>query len=338
MKQKIVLLVVFVLATLYGHSQQKPQYTQYIFNNYLLNPALSGMENYTDIKLGFRQQWQGITDAPRTSFVSANWALGDEYLWKNPLSMPESGDPPMSRNYMQNYMASPAHHGVGLIAVADKAGPISTINFNLTYAYHLELNDALNLSLGVGAGFNRVALDYNALVFESAGTDPALNNAIVSQFKPDLNAGIWLYGARFFAGVSAQQVLPQKLSFTSDPAYTQGAEVPHYFATAGYKLFFNEDISAVPSVMLRHVKATPLSVDANLKISFKDRFWIGGSYRKNDSFSGMAGININNFMNLTYAYDMTTSELRTYTSGSHEIVLGFQLNNVYRVLSTTRMW
>ncbi|RZM27861.1 MAG: type IX secretion system membrane protein PorP/SprF, partial [Pedobacter sp.] len=334
MKQKIGLVIVFLTAALYSHAQQKPQYTQYIFNNYLLNPALSGMENYTDVKLGFRQQWQGITDAPRTSFVSANWALGDNYLWKNPLSLPEDGAPPMSRNYMQNYMSSPAHHGVGFIAVADKAGPISTINFNLTYAYHLELNDALNLSVGAGAGFNRIALDANSLQLENQ-QDPALANTVISQFKPDLNLGIWLYGARFFAGVSAQQVLPQKLSFTSDAAYTQGKEVAHYFVTTGYKLFFSEDVSVVPSLMFRHVKATPLSVDANVKISFKDRFWIGGSYRKNDSYAALAGININNFMNLTYAYDLTTSELRSYTSGSHEIVLGFQLNNIYHVLSTT---
>jgi len=334
---KIGLVFVFVLTIGYCSAQQKPQYTQYIFNNYLLNPALSGIENYTDVKLGFRQQWQGITDAPRTSFVSANWALGDDYLWKNPLTMPANGEPPMSRNYMQNYMSSPAHHGIGFVAVVDKAGPISTVNLNATYAYHLELNDALNLSVGVAAGFNRVALDANALQLENP-QDPALSNTIISQFKPDVGLGLWLYGARFFAGASAQQILPQKLSFTSDPAYTQGKEVAHYFVTAGYKLFFNEDISAIPSLMFRHAKATPLSVDANLKISFKDRFWIGGSYRKNDSYAALAGININNFMNLTYAYDLTTSELRNYTNGSHEIVLGFQLNNIYHVLSSTRMW
>jgi hypothetical protein len=90
-------------------AQQRPQYTQYIFNNYLLNPALSGIENYVDFKAGFRKQWSGIDDAPQTTFASAHWNLGRDYLWKNPLSMPEDSDDPMSRNYMQNYTASPSH-------------------------------------------------------------------------------------------------------------------------------------------------------------------------------------------------------------------------------------
>lgn len=320
-----------------GYAQQKPQYTQYIFNNFLLNPALSGIENYTDVRVGYRQQWQGIADAPRTSFISAHMALGDKYLWKNALSLPENGNPPMSRNYTQNYTASPAHHGIGLIGVIDKAGPISNMNIDFTYAYHLELQHAMNLSVGTSIGLNRVSFDLNAITLED-GNDPALANAVLTQFKPDLGIGIWLYGARFFAGASMQQILPQHLEFTSNSNYNTGKQVPHLFITTGYKLFVADDIAATPSILIKRVEAAPVSVDLNMKVSFADRFWLGGSYRKSDSFSAFAGLNVNNFMNLTYAYDLTISPLRTYTSGSHEIVLGFQLNNIYHVLSTQRMW
>lgn len=316
-------------------AQQRPQYTQYIFNNFLLNPALSGMENYTDLKIGHRQQWQGIKGAPTTTFVSAHMVLGDKYLWRNALSLPENGDPPMGRNYTQNYTASPAHHGIGFIGMNDKAGPLSFLDLAVTYAYHLKLQNTLNLSVGTAIGISRTSIDVNALILENPN-DPALSNAGKTQVKPDLSLGMWLYGARFFAGASVQQILQQDISFS--PEYNQGREVGHYFLTAGYKLFVDDEISATPSLMLKKVGNIPISYDANIKVAFKDRFWLGGSYRKGDSFAALAGINFSNVFNITYSYDYATSRLRSYTSGSHELVLGFQLNNMYRLRSTQKMW
>ena len=339
MKHSIYLVLILMVYGLLCKAQQKPQYTQYIFNNYLLNPAISGIENYADIKVGYRKQWAGIENAPQTSFVTAHWNLGSDYLWRNALSLPDKGDDPMSRNYMQNYTASPAHHGMGVTAVYDEVGPLSRLDANLTYAYHLRLNQSLNLSVGVAAGLSRIALDINSLKFEDQSRiDPAVSNGIASQLKPDLGLGLWLYGGRFFAGASVQQLLPQKLSFTSDPNYTTGKEVPHFFITAGYRMYVDDEISATPSIMFKQVSPAPASIDVNLKMAFKDRFWVGGSYRKDDSFSAMAGVNISKLINLTYAYDFTTSGLNQVSNGSHEIVLGLQLNNVYEVFSTTRLW
>lgn len=339
MKRSVYLTVVLLASFFCCLAQQRPQYTQYIFNNYLLNPAISGIENYTDVKIGYRKQWAGIENAPQTSFVTAHWNLGADYLWKNALSLPDKGDDPMSRNYMQNYTSSPAHHGMGVTAVYDEVGPLSRLDANLTYAYHLKLNNTFNLSVGVAAGISRVALDINALTFEDQSrTDPSIANGIASQLKPDLGLGVWLYSGRLFAGAAVQQILPQKLSFTSDPNYNTGKEVPHFFITAGYRLYVDDEISATPSIMVKQVSPAPASVDVNLKMSFRDRFWLGGSYRKDDSFSAMAGVNISKLLNLTYAYDFTTSGLNQVSNGSHEIVLGIQLNNVYEVFSTTRMW
>lgn len=337
MLKRYVLYLILCCVTTSVLAQQRPQYTQYIFNNYLLNPALSGIENYSDIKMGHRSQWSGIENAPKTSFLSAHWNLNGDYLWRNPLSLPEKGDDPMSKSYTQNYTSSPAHHGIGIMAVTDKTGPISRFDGGFTYAYHLQLSGTKNLSVGVYAGLSRIALDYSAISLENQ-VDPALANAVVSQFKPDVALGVWYYGARFFAGASVQQVLPQKLAFTSSANYNAGTSVPHFFITSGYKLFIDDEISAIPSVMLRKVEALPMAVDANLKLDYKDKFWVGGSYRSADSFSAMAGFNFKNLLNLTYAYDFTTSGLNTVSNGSHEIVLGFQLNNVYQVFSGGRSW
>lgn len=335
MNSRKLIFSLLLVIPLYGRAQQKPQYTQYIFNNYLLNPALSGMENYTDLKIGHRQQWQGINGAPTTTFISANMVLGDKYLWRNALSLPENGDPPMGRLYTQNYTASPAHHGIGLIGMNDKAGPLSFLDLALTYAYHLKLNNALNLSLGTAVGISRASINVNELNLENP-SDPALSNAGKAQLNPDLSVGLWLYGARFFAGASVQQLLQREIGFSS--VSNGGKEVSHFFVTTGYKLFIDDEISAVPSVMIKKVGNIPISYDANLKVSFRDRFWVGGSYRKQDSFAALAGVNFSNVFNITYSYDYATSRLRSYTSGSHEIVLGFQLDNRYRVRSTQRMW
>ncbi len=336
MKKFIVILALFASFTAF--SQQKPQYTQYIFNQYLLNPALSGIENYIDFKGGYRKQWSGITDAPQTSFVSAHWALGDNQLWSNALTaFPEQTGNPMDRNYMQNYMSSPSHHGMGVTAVLDKTGPVKRLDANVTYAYHLQLSNSFNLSAGVAAGISSISLDVNALTFDTP-YDPALNRALINQVKPDLSIGLWLYGARMFAGVSVQQILPQKLSFTGENSYNLGKEVPHYFATAGYKFFVDEEISAIPSVMVKYVSPAPVSVDLNMKLAFKDKVWLGGSYRKDDSFSAMAGFNIGKMVNLTYSYDFSTSALNQVSNGSHEIVLGLMLNNIYKVPSYIKMW
>lgn len=335
---KKYILIFALLASTKAFSQQKPQYTQYIFNQYLLNPALSGIENYIDFKAGYRKQWAGINDAPQTSFVSAHWALGDNQLWSNALtSFPEETGNPMDRNYMQNYTSSPPHHGMGVTAVLDKTGPIKRLDANVTYAYHLQLSNNFNLSAGVAAGLSSISLDINALTFENP-YEPLLNRAITNQLRPDLSVGVWLYGARMFAGVSAQQILSQKLSFSGDEAYNQGKAVPHFFGTVGYKFFLDDEIAAIPSVMVKYVQPAPVSVDLNMKIAFRDKLWLGGSYRKDDSFSAMAGFNIGKMLNLTYSYDFTTSDLNQVSNGSHEIVLGLLLNNIYKVPSYIRMW
>lgn len=335
MKKYILILALLFHFNVFA--QQRPQYTQYIFNNYLLNPALSGIENYTDFKAGYRKQWTGIKDAPQTTFAAAHWSLGKDYLWKNPLSLPEKDDNAMSDSYLQNYTASPAHHGVGAMVILDKAGPLSRLDASLTYAYHMKLGGTLNLAVGVAAGITRFNLNRGALILEEEN-DEALKNTVTAQSKPDLSIGLWLYGAQFFAGASVQQILPQKLEFTANNDYNLGKEVPHAFVTAGYKLFIDDEISFIPSVMLKYVRPLPLSVDVNIKVDFKDRFWVGASYRYQDSYAMLAGFNFSKLANLTYAYDLTTSNIKQFSKGSHEIVLGIQLNSVYEAMKSKRMW
>lgn len=334
--KKISFILFFLFLSDKIFSQQRPQYTQYLFNSYLLNPAITGIENYTDVKIGYRQQWVGLKDNPKTGFISAHWALGNEYLWSNALSFNEDGHDPRSNNYTQNYTASPAHHGIGFSLVNDQAAQLSTFALNISYAYHLKLNNQLNLSLGTALGYTRIGINVENLKLEKP-QDPALNNAVNKIIKPDLSIGLWLYGSQFFTGISAQQIIQQKLSFSNSTTPAGGKQVPHFFINSGYKFNFDE-FNTVPSILIKYVNGTPIALELNLKIGFKDKFWLGVGYRKNDAFTYLAGFNINHFFNVSYAYDITTSELNNASNGSHEIVLGVLLNNVYKVICPKRMW
>ena len=336
--KNLYLVVAFgFLLNVAGFAQQRPQYTQYIFNNYLLNPAISGIENYIDLKAGYRTQWTGLDGAPVTNYISVNAPLGKNFLSGDANSFGGQENNPMSRSYLQNYMAAEPHHGIGMHAVLDRAGPISRVDVNATYAYHLGLSEKLNIALGVAVGISKVSLDYSKITLEN-NQDPAIVATETDRLKPDLGAGLWIYGPQYFVGLSAQQLLGQTLNLTNNSQYTQGKPVPHFFLTAGYKIFLADDIAAVPSVMIKRVSPAPNSYDANLKLAFRDKFWLGGSYRHNDSFSALAGFNVSYLFNLSYSYDFTTSDLGNVSSGTHEIVLGLLLNNRYKVTCPQRNW
>lgn len=331
MNRFLFLCVVFLAMVQCAFAQQRPQYTQYVFNNYLLNPAVSGIENYIDLKAGYRSQWTGLEGAPVTSYLTINAPIGQGFLQGDASAMPAgAGENPYSRSYTQDYMAAEPHHGVGFQIVSDKTGPITQTTMDFSYAYHLGLTDKLNLAVGVSAGLNHISLNTAEITLENP-LDPAISNGNNSQWKPDLGMGIWAYSGNYYLGASVQQLLKQNLYFNTSSTVTQSQTVPHYFFTAGVKLPVSEDIALMPSVLVKVIQPVPTTFDVNLKMAFQDIFWIGGSYRKDDSFGALAGINISSSINVGYSYDLTTSALKTVSNGTHEIVIGILLNNKYKV-------
>lgn len=331
MKKILYLFFILCLGVSAGFAQQKPQYTQYVFNNFLLNPAVSGIENYTDVKAGYRSQWTGLEGAPVTSYLTINTPIGQNFLQGDATAFPANGGiNPSSRLYTQNYMAAEPHHGIGFMLVSDKAGPITQTNIDATYAYHLGLTERLNLAVGVSAGVSHASLDLTKLSFENQ-SDPLLNRGSNGQWKPDLGVGVWAYSSSWYLGASVQQILPQNLYFSTENAVNQSKTVPHFFVTGGVKVFVSDDITLMPSFLVKVINPVPVTFDVNAKLSFQDKFWIGGAYRKDDSYSVLAGFNISSFVNVGYSYDITTSALRTVSNGTHEIVIGILLNNRYKV-------
>lgn len=326
------LLFILMIGCSSAMAQQLPQYTQYVFNNYLLNPAVTGIENYTDVKLGHRNQWTGLEGAPVTSYLSVNAPLGRNYIEGDATSFSAlNGINPSSRLYTHNYQAAEPHHGIGAMVITDKAGPITQTNISATYAYHLGLTNRLNLSVGVMAGLNRISLNTQDITLTDPN-DPAIKNGQNSHWRPDVGAGVWLYSSNYYFGISARQLLPQNYYFGTS-TLTSSPTVPHFFLTAGVKLFMTDEITFLPSVLVKKTNPVPLTFDVNGKFNFQDKFWVGGSYRRNDAVAILAGFNLSSLVNVGYSYDITTSALNTVSRGTHEIVLGLMLNNRYRVTS-----
>ena len=322
MMKKVLLLFTFITISFMAFAQQRPHYTQYLQNMVIINPAVTGMYKAVTVKSGFRNQWLGITDAPKTSYFTIHAPLNIDGSILTAGSANHGVEEPGTRSDKDNYYSSENHHGLGFTVLNDKTGPINRTSLNLTYAYHLALGEIANLSIGVGGGFSRIALNTEVLRFEDPN-DPSVAEGQIINWLPDINAGFSLYANQFYIGGSIQQVVKQKLSFNEN--YDTGKEVPHYFLTAGYRFWLGEDFNFTPSIMLRNIKPTPVGIDLNLKLSFRNSFWIGGAYRKKDSFSGLMGFTISKNLDAGYAFDKSISPLSTINTGSHEFVLGLKL-------------
>jgi len=292
-------------------AQQLPHYTMYMANNYVLNPALAGIEPYIDLKLAARSQWTGINDAPKTLYATIH----------SPLNR---------RDFANNRI------GIGGKVFMDQTGPILLSVAELNAAYHLPLNDVYRLSFGVGVGVNYHRLDI-AKVRLKDPNDPIYATADFTKVAPAASAGLWFYSSNLYMGVAAQHLLEGDFGTSAASDALQLEMQRHFFATAGYR-FRLGDFYFTPSAMLKFIRPAPLAYDVNLKGQFPDVFWAGVTWRHRDGVAAMAGFFISSTLNVAYSYDFINSDLRRHSLGSHEIILGINLSNEKGPKCPTIVW
>jgi type IX secretion system PorP/SprF family membrane protein len=339
MKKLFVLISISFAAHL--TAQNYPHYTQYVMNQYVINPALSGIENYTDVKLGYRHQWLGLTGGtPRATYATIHGPLSKKDYKPSPTGFEMPGENPRGTNYWQQYEASAPHHGVGFTLQNMKAGFFNFAKAKATYAYHVGVSQRTTISAGVAAGISQVSINSEAVKFNNPA-DPTLGNAVdvLRKVKPELDMGVYVYSADYFIGASAMQIIPQKVKFVDSQGNYGSTLRLHSFLTAGYRLQVSPDVSVMPSVLAKYIPNTPTSqFDINLKAQYQDLIWLAGSYRFKYGYTGMIGVNISNTLNIGYSYDYTTTRLRNYSNGTHEVVIGFLLNNKYGDWCPRNVW
>lgn len=339
LKQFMTVLACFLLLS--AKAQQRPYYTQYIMNNYIINPAVAGIENYWDVKASHRLQWVGLQDAPVTTYFTIHGPLKkSDYDRESATSFHASGQNPRGQAYWQDYTSAEPHQGVGFTMINDRTGPLNRFAAYGTYAYHMGISPTTSLSGGISVGFTNISLDASKLNFGGTTVDPAVaGSGLINRIKPDISAGLWLYSKDYFLGLAAQQIVPQQLAFSDNTVYLQnGKLLPHLFLSAGYRMPINEDISFLPSMLIRYITPLPLGFDLNAKFQYQDLLWAGASYRYQDGYAAMIGVNLNHNINIGYSYDAQTSNLNTVSRGTHEILIGFLLGNKYGDWCPRNLW
>lgn len=306
------------------NAQQLPQYTQFSINPYAINPGVAGTEDFIYLQAGHRSQWSDFEGAPRTTYFSGHTTLNTQSI-----------------RYRQRRKVSGSRVGLGIFLSNDQTGPLEQSTGALTFAYNFPLNqNNLRLSFGMNAGVKRFTYDPEGHTDNLLhSNDPAVQQ-LISKSLLNFSAGFWLYDEQFFAGLSSFQLFN---TAQSDPNFglelTSGdVFLRHYYAMLGYKLEMGPDAHLVPSVLVKAVQGAPISYDLNAKLVFADQYWLGGSYRREDSFAFFGGLLINQRLEMTYSFDLVLSKIRNAAAGSNEIHLAYRLFHHADVICPSRFW
>ncbi|MBL7778269.1 MAG: type IX secretion system membrane protein PorP/SprF [Chitinophagales bacterium] len=307
MKRIIATALLVTAAFIGANAQQDAAYSMYMFNGLYVNPAYAGSHEVINVMGIYRHQWVGIDGAPRTANISVHT--------------------PFRRD----------QYAVGLTISNDRLGLSNNFSVTPAFSYRLRLPKENRLCFGVQASFNYFYQNNGKAVLPSTGVDNsfALNENL---FVPNIGFGIYAYGKRYFAGISAPHLMPSSLTKQVGVVKYNDAIARvynFYVLTGGY--VFGKDASVVkfrPTILVKWQKGLPKNIpqfDANLALLFIDRLWLGVGYRTETSGQHKAGQAIVAFtqfkvtpqLQIGYAYDAEISGLKRYTSGTHEIMIGY---------------
>ncbi len=293
MKKKQIYLFIILLSMFFikeGNAQQDPMYTQYMYNTLSVNPGYAGSRGALSGTLLLRKQWVGIDGAPGTQTLTVHSPIYNENM------------------------------GLGLSVVNDVVGPIHQTMLFADYAYSIQTTANAKLAFGLKAGVNIFQADLQALQAIQGG-DPAIYN-ISNRLLPNVGVGVYYYSDKGYIGLSAPKLLEHNLKSGEISA---SKERRHYFLIGGYVFDLSDNVKFKPSFLMKAVEGSPLSFDLTGNFFINEKFGIGLAFREGDSFSGLLQYYFTPQFRIGYAYDFTTTELREFNSGTHELMLGYDL-------------
>jgi type IX secretion system PorP/SprF family membrane protein len=295
-----ILIFALMLTCYSGFAQQDAQYTQYMYNTININPAYAGSRGVMSIFGLHRTQWVGIDGAPTTNAFSVNTPINNSNL------------------------------GVGLSFVNDKIGPTNDNTISADVSYTVQMSETYKLSFGVKGSGNFFSLDRDKLNPQVAA-DNHLQD-VNSDFSPNLGAGIYLHSDKLYLGMSVPNFLQDKKY--NDNEYAVFQERMNFYFIGGYVFDISPSIKFKPAFLTKVVTGSPLQVDASANFLFFDKLMLGGAYRWDAAVSALAGFQVTDGLFIGYSYDMETTKLKHYSSGSHEVFLRFELfNKVSKMVS-----
>lgn len=296
MKKIVNIFVLLGFCGFMANAQQSPHFTQYMFNDFVINPAVAGTDPYYQIRSNHRFQWIGLTDPPLTNTLS--------------IYGPHAELPMGFGGYIYN----------------DVTGPTSRTGISGSYAYNVEINSDIRISGGLSFGLMQFKLDGAQLTIKDQN-DLAIQSIVYNTYVPDATIGFYAYADEWYAGFSVSQLLNNKLKFFEDNNGINKLK-SHFYLTGGYKYEINRDFIAEPSVIVKATAPGVYQFDLTARVLYQDMIWGGLSYRLNDALSVLLGYVYDEKFYFGYAYDMGINGLRNYNSGSHEIMIGYRFNAI----------
>ena len=273
-----------------------------MLNNYVMNPAVGGSNSYFEGISNNRYQWIGITDAPRTYILSVN-------------------GPTKSLNV-----------GLGGILFTDIVGPTRRTGFYLSYAYHMKVAENVKVSLGLSGGVLQFMVDASKITLRDP-SDNIISTGLQSVISPDFGAGVYAYSIdkKWYAGASMPQIMQNRINFFETASSKFSKLATHFYITGGYKYELNENFTLEPSALIKFVKPAPVQFDLGLRAIYREKMWIGTAYRYLDAVSVMVGYTMQENLTFAYAYDFTTSNIRKYSTGTHELMIGVKFHKAEKM-------
>lgn len=273
--------------------QQDPQYTQYVYGLNIINPATVGTNGKMNINMFHRSQWVGVDGAPKTTTLTF--------------------DMPLKKSL-----------GIGGVLISDKLGPVTETNFFVDMSYTLRLNNKSKLAFGLKGGFNYLSADLPNVINTVKPSDVAFADKL-NTVSPNFGFGVHLFNDKYFVSFAIPNFLETVYFEKKNGQLSSANDKIHSFLMAGYKLKLGKEMVFQPSFLLKTVPNAPMSLDLSSSLTYQDKVTLGVSVRIEDSIATFLNFKVNDFTRIGYAFDYTLSNFGQYNSGSHEVMLLFNL-------------
>ena len=309
---KGIAILIIVASGFTSKAQQDPMYTQYMFNTQTINPAYTGTWESLSFMVLSRQQWAGLEGAPQTYTFSMQAPLQNERV------------------------------ALGLNVISDVVGLEKRFYMFGDYSYLLPINQGMKLRLGLKGGFTNYSnnlTEYRTNTSVSGIVDPSFQGEIDKKFVPNFGVGGFLFGEKYYVGLSIPKILSQDFENNYNNL-SVNADMRHYFLMAGLVFNLGENVKFKPTMLTKATfsseSGAPAELDLTANFLLKEKFWLGAAYRTGDSFGFIAQWIIDKKLRIGYAYDYATNNLSNFHSGSHEIMISYEMRFLKEMFASPR--
>ena len=299
-------ILIMVIAANASFAQQDPMYTQYLFNTQTINPAYTGTWESLSFMVLARQQWTGWDGAPQTYTFSMQAPMRNEKV------------------------------ALGLNVISDNVGKEKRFGLYGDYFYRLKMSEETYLRMGLKAGFTNYSNNLQEYELLPGVNDPLFQGEVRNKFIPNFGAGLFLYSPRYYVSLSVPKMLHNQIEGDNPNNFSLQAELRHYFLEAGLVFDLGEDVKFKPTFLTKATMGAPVEFDLTANFLLREKLWLGAMYRTNDAYGFIAQWIFNNKLRVGYAIDFSTTKLQNYHSGTHEIMVSYELNSLKELVVSPR--